>query len=213
MATSDRPHSRLARGLVFASFALLVGCGGARSSIADGAPLHLRDERGAPSALLDLARDRDATVLVFWSPSCPCVRRYQARIDALLDRYPEARVRVLGVASNAGESLEESRRVAKERGVRIPILRDEGGEIARALGVRSTPTVVVLDRTGAVRFRGWIDNEREPGVDGREPWLERALDGLLAGRADFQTKTPTWGCTITRSLFDDTPRGACCTAQ
>lgn len=219
MATSDsRRTSAEGRAAAF-RFALLaapalasLGCGGARASIADGAPLHLQADDGARSPLLELARERDATVLVFWSGSCPCVRRYQARVDALLERYPQDRVRVLGVASNAGESLEDVRRVARERGVRVPILRDEGGEIARALGVKSTPTVVVLDRRGDVRFVGWIDNERAPGEPGREPWLERALDALLAGRADFQARTPTWGCTITRSIFG-APKGACCTGK
>jgi peroxiredoxin len=188
------------------------GCGGARSSVAVGAPLHLRSDSGVPAdlvSLAELARERDATVLVFWSGSCPCVRRYQARVDALLDRYPAGRVRVIGVSSNAGESLADVQRVARERGVRIPIYRDEDGEVARALGVKSTPTIVVLDRRGDVRFRGWLDNEREPGTPDREPWLERAIDALLAGRSDFQARTPTWGCVITRSLFGP-PAGGCC---
>jgi hypothetical protein len=51
-----------------------------------------------------------------------------------------------------------------------------------------------------VRFLGWVDNEREPGADGREPWLERALDGVLSQQR-FVARTPTWGCTITKSLF------------
>jgi peroxiredoxin len=192
-----------------------AGCGAARSSVAVGAPLQLRAAEGAeagPAELTRLTSDRDATVLVFWSGSCPCVRRYQRRVDALLDRYSADRVRVVGVSSNAGESLADVRRVAHERGVRIPLYRDEGGEVARALGVKSTPTIVVIDRRGDVRFLGWLDNEREVGEPGREPWLERALDGVLAGRSDFQARTPTYGCTITRSLFG-APAGACCTTK
>jgi hypothetical protein len=118
-------------------------------------------------------------------------------------------VAVVGVSSNAGESLAEARRVAQERGVRIPILRDEGGRVARALGVQSTPTVVVLDRAGATRFVGWIDNERLPGDPGREPWLERALQGVLDGRTGFAARTPVYGCAITRSLFGP-EQSSCC---
>jgi peroxiredoxin len=222
MATSDRSSAArpcaLARAFasrtllvaVLAALASTASCGAARSSVEVGSPLQLRGADGATTRLTDLTRQRDATVLVFWSGSCPCVRRYQRRVDALLDRYPAERVRVVGVASNAGESLVDVERVARERGVRIPILRDEGGELARALGVKSTPTIVVVDRRGDVRFLGWLDNEREPGESGREPWLERALDGILAGRTDFQARTPTYGCAITRSLFG-APAGACCT--
>ena len=60
--------------------------------------------------------------------------------------------------------------------------------------------MVVLDRAGAVRYRGWIDNERLPGDPDREPWLEEALADLVTGRDVARAATPTWGCTITRSL-------------
>ncbi|MCX5730977.1 MAG: redoxin domain-containing protein, partial [Deltaproteobacteria bacterium] len=136
--------------------------------------------------LEELRGGRDATVLVFWSAGCPCVRRYQERVDALLDTYPKDRVQVVALVSNAGETLAEDLKTAVERGVRVPIYRDEGGRVARAVGARSTPTVVVLDKKGDVRFLGWLDNERLPGVEGREPWLDIALTGVLAGRNDFK---------------------------
>jgi hypothetical protein len=151
-------------------------------------------------------------VLVFWSGTCTCVRRYQERVDALLDAYPSSRVRVIGVSSNAGETYADVLRVAKERQVRIPIFRDEGGALARALGAQSTPTVVVLDVSGAVRYLGWLDNERLAGDPRREPWLDRALAGVLDGRP-FQARTPTWGCTITRSLFEHASGAPCCTVS
>lgn len=192
--------SRLA--LLLALSGALAGCAAARpgSPQADR-PLTLAAPDGAPSTLDQLRAGVDATVLVFWSGTCPCVRRYQERIDALLDAYPPSRVRVIGVSSNAGEPHAEALRVAKERRVRIPIYWDEGGAVARALGVQSTPTVVVLDASGATRYRGWLDNERLPGEAGREAWLDHALVGLLEGK-EFQARSPTWGCTITRSLFE-----------
>lgn len=177
-----------------------------------GSRLALTSAGGEVVALEALRAGRDATVLVFWSAGCPCVRRYQARVDALLDAFPADRVRVIGVASNAGEPLAEVLAAASERRVRIPIYRDEDGAVAEALGARSTPTVVVLDRRGEVRFLGWLDNERQPGEPGRQPWLEQALGGLLAGRSDFAARTPVYGCAITRSLFGPTP-GPCCTSH
>jgi hypothetical protein len=158
---------------------------------------------GSAVTLASLAAGREATVLVFWSAGCPCVRRYQARVDALAERYAsDSRVRVLAVVANAGESFEEARGGA---GVHVPLFHDEGGEVAKRVGARSTPTAAVLDAKGRVRFLGWIDNEREPGASDREPWLENALEGLL-GNASFTSRTPTWGCTITRSLFAAEPK-------
>ncbi len=199
-------------GLVLLIVALAgAGCATARSGTAASA-LTLAGPDGSISTVDDLRGGHAATVLVFWSGTCPCVRRYQERVDALLDAYPAARVRVAGVSSNAGESYADVLRVASERQVRIPILRDEGGAVARALGVQSTPTVVVLDASGAVRYVGWLDNERLPGDPGREPWLDRALQGVLDGKTSFASRSPTYGCTITRSLFH-AHRSPCCTVH
>jgi hypothetical protein len=182
-------------------------------SAGDDPPLSVLSADGRRVTLDELRAGRDATVLVFWSAGCPCVRRYQERVDALLDAHPRDRVLVMALVSNAGESLADDLKTAVERGVRVPIYRDEGGRVARAMGARSTPTIVVLDRKGEVRFLGWLDNERLPGVEGREPWLEEALAGVLAGRNDFRRKTPTYGCVITRSLSEPQTSPCCSTVK
>jgi hypothetical protein len=182
-------------------------------SAGEDPPLSVLSADGRSVTLEELRAGRDAAVLVFWSAGCPCVRRYQERVDALLDAYPRDRVLVVALVSNAGESLADDLRTAVERGVRVPIYRDEGGRVARAMGARSTPTVVVLDGKGEVRFLGWLDNERLPGVEGREPWLEEALAGVLAGRNDFKKKTPTYGCIITRSLSEPQTSPCCSTEK
>jgi peroxiredoxin len=182
----------------------------AAASAQAGETLFLTTAEGKKVTLDELRAGHDATVIVFWSASCPCVRRYQERVDALLDAYPRDRVRVIALSSNAGESFADALSAAKERRVRVPLYRDEGGRVADAFGARSTPTVVLLDAKGEMRFRGWIDNERSPGDSGREPWLDRALLGLLENKS-FESRSPVYGCRITRSLRDPPPEaGSCC---
>ncbi len=165
---------------------------------------------GQPWDFEAAVHDSRATVLVFWSAECPCVRRYQARVEALTATYGPKGVKVLGIASNAGEEPAKLQRALHERGVTLEVLRDPGGRLAEAIGARSTPTVAVLDPKGAIVFLGWIDNEREPGTEGREPWLERALDALLAGkRGGFARRSPTYGCRITRKLFGAAETPSC----
>jgi len=152
---------------------------------------------GEALALAPIVGTHDATVLVWWASTCPCVKRYEARVRDLAARLGSERAAFYYVASNADDGPE--RVAAAGAHAPLPILRDEGGELARRLGVVSTPTVVVLDRTGRVRFQGWLDNEHVPGDPDREPWLEETLDRLLAG-GDADRRTPTWGCMVTRSL-------------
>lgn len=187
MASSDRaPRAGAALLLVL----LLGACA---TSGAAGA-VDLRDLGERPATLGTDAHE--ATVLVFWSTTCPCVARYRERVADLAARWSGRGVQVLAISSNVDDDLEALRASAPP----VPLLIDEGGRLAAALGARSTPTVVLLDRTGAVRFLGWIDDERLPGDPARQPWLEEALEDLLAGRAVARDRTPTWGCAITRSL-------------
>ncbi|WP_373044351.1 redoxin domain-containing protein [Vulgatibacter sp.] len=163
---------------------------------ADAADVDLRDLDGAPAALHTEAHE--ATVLVFWSTGCPCVARYRERVAALEAAWRERGVQVIAISSN----VDDDPATLREFPAPVPLLIDEGGRLAQALGAHSTPTAVLLDREGAIRYRGWIDNERFPGEPGREPWLEEALDDLVAGREVRRAAAPTWGCAITRSLVE-----------
>ncbi len=192
------------RSFVLVGLLTLSACATGRGAAPSSSPsgfegLVLFPTRGAPATVKALLQRADATVVVFWSAGCPCVRRYQARIDALAAEWASKGVAFVEVASNAGESLASLQEAARVRELPRPLWRDDGGFFAKALGARSTPTVVLLRRDGQVLYRGWVDNEREPGAPGREAWLEAALAGFAGGPA-FAAKSPTWGCTITRSL-------------
>lgn len=156
----------------------------------------------------ELASRHEATVFVWWSSSCPCVARYEERVQALRARHGEDRVGVYAIVSNADETMAGAKAEAQRRGFTVPMYFDPGATLASSLRVHSTPSVVLFDQHASPRFTGWIDNEREPGTKGRTPYLDDALEGLLAGKTDFQKKSPTWGCPITRSLFEDMPE--CC---
>ena len=168
--------------------------------------LPLTDPSGERHGLSAMLRPARATVLLFWSAGCPCVRRYQERMDALLARWEPRGVQVLGVAANADETRASINEATQERGFRLPIWRDVGGALAEALGARSTPTAVVLLSDGTVVYRGWIDNERLPDDPQRQPWLDDALTRVL--RDDLRGETrPVYGCRITRGTPEDEPIG------
>lgn len=117
-------------------------------------------------------------------------------MDALRERWSSLGVQVVGIASNADETLREVEAARRERHIELPIYRDRGGVVAKAVDARSTPTVAVLLPDGQVVYRGWIDNERDVGQSGRQPWLDNALQRVLAGNVRAEER-PRWGCQIT----------------
>lgn len=182
----------------FAVVLLLSGCATSNSSRGLQHAMLTSTTRERTTAQ-ELVAASDGTVFVFWSGGCPCVRRYQARIEALAAEWSARGIAFVQVSSNAGESIDSLVDVARNRGLKLPVWRDDEGALAEALDARTTPTVVFVARDGRVLYRGWVDNERAPGEDGREAWLEDALAGFSSGKP-FASRTPTWGCTITRSL-------------
>jgi peroxiredoxin len=196
MATSERSTFFLA--------ALALAAAGCATVPRAALPLLRLD--GAAVSTAEVLEEGEATVFVFWASACPCVRRYQARVEALRDAVAKRGVRVVGISSNAGETAEDVQRTLAARGASLEVLRDEGGALAEALGARSTPTVVLVRKDGAVLYRGWLDNERLPGEPGRVAWLEQAVAAFTEGRPG-PTTSKTFGCTITRRL--GAPGGTC----
>jgi hypothetical protein len=76
MATSRRP-------CLWLSALLAAGCASQAQSLRDvrSESLTLTSADGEVVPLEELWRGHAATVLVFWSSECPCVRRYQDRVD------------------------------------------------------------------------------------------------------------------------------------
>lgn len=197
MASSEGLSS--ARGLTLL-LALTLSLG-VRAEPFEG--MHLDSTHDETVTVPALLKRAEATVFVFWSTGCPCVRRYQDRVNALAEAWGPKGVQVVQVASNAGETLSQLKEAERLRSLPRAVWRDEGGLLAKELGARTTPTVVLVRKDGKVLFKGWVDNERLPGEAGREPWLERALEAFASG-GSAPTKSPTWGCMITKSLSSPT---------
>jgi peroxiredoxin len=156
------------------------------------AGFRLTDTDGKTRALEDYAGN--IVVLVFWSFKCP-VAAAEHMVE-LESKYRGGRVSVLAVASNRDESPVEIRRNAENLNLGVPVLLDQDGTLAQKLGVTQTPSVVILDVLGTLRYRGAIDNNKRPGEHGRTTYAEDALDALLAGQAVPKAETKMSGCSI-----------------
>jgi hypothetical protein len=150
-------------------------------------------ERVEPPALLSRAR---WTVLVFFSPDCHCVAAHEGRLRDLQAEYQGRGVQFFWVDSEVGASEERDAAEAQRRGLAFPILRDPGARAARRFDARYASDTVVLDASGAVRYHGGIDSDRDHLRVGAQPYLRNALDDLLGGREPRLPRGPALGCTL-----------------
>jgi hypothetical protein len=161
--------------------------------------LRFTDIRYLPRTLDDFG-PRKAFVLVFTNTSCPVARRYLPVLQALSRDYLAGDVQFLAVNAAEEDSIIAMAAQAVQYEVEFPFVKDAGGACARALGVRRTPEVAVLDGERRLRYRGRVDDMHRLGGTRATPSrrdLKEALDAVLAGREVTVPETEVDGCPIT----------------
>lgn len=137
------------------------------------------------------------TVLVFWSARGPVSAKYCRRVLQLGNHYADDdRVAVLTIDPTLTDldpnALNEVRVFKNVIGQRFPLLVDVGGNVARQYGVQVTPTAVVIDARGQIRYRGaFDDNEDEAAV--RSTYCTDALASILEDRPVPMVFTQAFG--------------------
>jgi thiol-disulfide isomerase/thioredoxin len=144
--------------------------------------------------------DGKVSVVVFTCNQCPYAKAFEPRILELARQYQAKGVVFYAIDPNdesqyAVESLAEMKARASEKGYPFPYLKDGDSAIAHAYGARVTPHVYVIDGTGTLRYRGYVDDSAKP-EERRTTGLANALDDLLAGKAIANQTTRAFGCTI-----------------
>ena len=139
-------------------------------------PFTVTDLDGAPISSVDL--EGKVVVLDLWAAWCsPCVRAFPF-LDRVRERYgDDPRVRVVALHTGWNETIEEARAFAAETDYLFDYAFDPESAFVSAVGVRSIPTTLILDRDGRLQFRdsGFGDN-----ADVYEQNLSMRIDLLLA---------------------------------
>jgi hypothetical protein len=169
--------------------------------IGDRAPL-AGTLTGADGKRTSIAAFDDARLLaiIFVSNGCPTVRAYTERLNRIQRDYGPRGLRLVAVNSNnpylsPPDAPAEVVKYAAERGLEFPYLKDENSGVARAVGAVCTPHVFLFDHDRRLRYRGRVDDARDPTrVTSRD--LAAAIEDVLAGRSPAVEVTEPFGCAI-----------------
>ena len=155
----------------------------------------LTDTNGAEQSFYKLKGEK-GTILVFLSAQCPVVKSYNARIAAFAKSYKAKGINVVGINSNASESLEWVKSNAAEN-YDFPVLIDKGNVLADKLGANVTPEIYFFDENNKLLYKGAIDNDRS-GENVTNDYLKDAVEAKAAGKAIAKTSANAFGCSIKR---------------
>lgn len=148
--------------------------------------------------------DAKGFIVIFSCNTCPWVKLYEDRIEALHQKFAPQGFPVLAINANdearsPGDSFEAMQQRAKEKGFTFPYLIDETQEIARAYGATKTPEVFLLLKEGdelVVKYIGAIDDSPRDASQASRKYVEEAIEAIQQGKAIKDTEVKAIGCTI-----------------
>ena len=191
-----RHRSRLAQTL---GLTLLLAACQTSTSDSDSAPARFADLQGAEWSPLEVD-DATAHVLLFVTTDCPIANSYAPEIHAIVEDYRGQPVRFFVVHVDPDVTADQARAHARDYDLPGPILRDPRHQLVQHLGIRTTPEAALLGASGALVYRGRIDNwwgdlgRKRPRATRHD--LRDALDAVLAGRFVQLPFTRAIGCDL-----------------
>lgn len=144
--------------------------------------------------------DKQVIVLVFMANRCPTARVYTDRLKSIQAYYGPKGAQLIGINSDnqyffSLETLPIMAEIAEERKMNFPYLKDADQSLAKKYGALVTLHAFVLDNERKLRYRGRVDDSRDPSKVTTSD-LQNALDDLFEGREVRTPETRPFACSI-----------------
>jgi len=108
----------------------------------DGSHFNLSDFKG-----------KKAVHLVFWATWCPSCRREIPKLKEVQKKYGND-MALLTINIAMDDPLHDVRHYVKEHNIDYAVAYDRESEVTRLYGVEGTPTQLIIDINGKIRYRG-----------------------------------------------------------
>jgi hypothetical protein len=150
----------------------------------------------------DVVAGKKGALVMFLCNHCPFVKHVLKEIgrvgnEALSRGLGVAAINSNDVAAHPDDSPEKMKELATREGWKFPYLFDETQRVAKDFRAACTPDFFLFDFTGALVYRGQLDDAR-PGNDapitGRD--LREAIGALIAKRPIAAEQRASIGCNI-----------------
>ena len=141
-------------------------------------------------------------IIIFTCNMCPYSVANEDRIIALDKKFKTLGYPVIAINPNdpkasRGDSFNDMKVRASEKGFTFPYLFDEGQKVYPKFGASKTPHVYIVSKpTMKVEYIGAIDNNSRNEDKVTEKYVEDAVDALLTGKNPTKTNTRAIGCSI-----------------
>ena len=144
--------------------------------------------------------DKRVLVVIFTCNGCPTVKTFEHRMMTIQAEYAARGVQIVAINANnsylsPADTYQGMVIRAKEKGFNFPYLKDDDGGVAERYGAICTPHAFLFDARRRLRYRGRIDDSRDPSkVTSAD--LRNALEDVLSDRPVGVPETQAYGCSV-----------------
>lgn len=148
--------------------------------------------------------DAKGFIVIFSSNHCPYVKAYEDRMIQLHNEFAPKGYPVIAVNPNDSvaqpqDAYSKMKIRAKEKNFPFPYLVDADQSVYPVYGATRTPHVFVLNKDGEdlrVAYIGTIDDNYQDASKVEKPYVENAVNSLMAGNKPNPEFTRAIGCGI-----------------
>lgn len=108
----------------------------------DGAPVSLADFKG-----------KKPLMILFWATWCPLCKEEVPKVNRIAADFGPRGLAVLAINVGVNDSAGKAGAYRKKYRLDYPVAFDQGSAVTRAFGVAGTPTILITDKKGIVRYR------------------------------------------------------------
>ena len=173
-----------------------------------GKPLPSVQVADLEEKIVDLSKLGEETlVLEFTLPSCSFAKRLyiQKRVQPLIRRWGKSGVKWVSIDSTFFAHPQRWKDWAAKYSLDHQFLLDKEGQLAESLGVRVSPTYVVIHK-GKVAYHGALDDDIWGQNMERVVLLDNALKAILAGEQAPGAYNKPYGMAIRTRKVEDVRR-------
>jgi peroxiredoxin len=145
-------------------------------------------------------------VLESYNSDCPfCNNQYKTGAMQELEKEMAAKGVVWLIVNSVNPNNPSHRtpdqakqEIADKKIIATAWIDDSSGAVGHLYGMKTTPHMFVVDKTGTLVYDGAIDNQPDPQHDPRTArnYVRESVDALLAGKPVPVAQTKPYGCSV-----------------
>ena len=157
----------------------------------------------APSFQLANLKDFRAVVIAIRERDCPISEKYGPRLALIEEDYSKKGIKFIFIYVGQISPNQNAKKDLEKFKFKSPYIIDKNQNIIKALDVKTTGDVFILDSNLKKVYRGPVDDQFHlirSAIKPKHPYVKDVLKKLLSGEKIIPKELPAPGCIISKPI-------------